>query len=143
MAQIGIQFTKEPTNVTVVEHDNVYVPCCTNTTFLPTWRINGEEYASDVGLPTHFILNATHLIIPDIALFLNGTVVQCFFVRFLPAYGLLKTYSSIGIINVVTNITAIANTAISVNSTTPTTLTLTDFITSTSKFTSLGKGKLM
>ena len=99
-AQIGIQFTKEPTGITAYEHDNVYVPCCTNTTLLPSWRINGEEYGSDVGLPTYFILNATHLIIPNIPLFLNGTVVQCFFVQFLPTVGMVRTSSAIGIITV-------------------------------------------
>ena len=136
LAQNGIKFTKEPTNVTVVEHDNVYVPCCSNTSFLPSWRINDIEYANLVALPSHFFLNATHLIIPDIALSLNGTAVQCFFVQFVPYVGLVKVYSSVGIITVTSNITITANT-----SAITATNTFTDNITSTGITSTFGKVK--
>ena len=101
--QEGIEFTREPNNITVEEHSDVAVPCITNSTFLPSWRINSRDYASDIGLPTCFLLNATHLLIPSIALFLNGTVVQCFFVQLLPKVGLIETFSEVGVIHVTTS----------------------------------------
>ena len=96
-AQSGIQFTKEPTDVAAYEHDNVYVPCYTNTTFLPSWRINGEDYSSTIGLPSTFFLNSTHLIIPNIPMHLNGTTVQCFFLQIVPSVGIIRTSSAVGI----------------------------------------------
>ena len=135
----GIKFLKEPTNITVVEHDNVYVPCCTNTSFLPSWRINDNEYSSTVGLPSHFFLNATHLIIPNIALSLSGTAVQCFFLHIVPNVGLVKVNSSLGIITVTSKATITANTSVI----TATNTLITDNITSPTSFSTLGKAKQM
>ena len=138
MAKNGIKFTKQPTNITVVEHDNVYVPCCTNTSFLPSWRINDNEYSSTVGLPSHFFLNATHLIIPDIALSLSGTAVQCFFLQIVSNVGLVKVNSALGIITVTSKSTFTANT-----SAITATNAFTDDITYTSIAPTLGKAKQM
>ena len=100
VTQMNIAFSREPENMTVTEGSDVAVPCIANTTLLPSWRINDSEYGSDVGLPTYFILNATHLLVPSIALFLTGTVVQCFFVQYIPSVGLVKTFSDVGVITV-------------------------------------------
>ena len=100
VAQSEILFTKEPADVAAYEHDNVYVPCYTNTTFLPSWRINGEDYSSTIGLPSTFFLNSTHLIIPNIPLHLNGTTVQCFFLQIVPSVGIIRTSSAVGVITV-------------------------------------------
>ena len=101
VAQLAIEFTKEPENVTVMEMSDLTIPCLANTTLLPAWIIDGREYGSDVGLPTNFLLNGSDLLAPNIALALNGTVVQCFFAIFLPSTGVVRTFSKVGVITVI------------------------------------------
>ena len=98
VAQLDVDFKREPENLTVEEHTSVAVPCITNTTLLPSWSINGMEYSSEVGLPVDFALNITHLIISDVALHLNNTVLQCFFVQFVSNVGVVRMYSQVGVI---------------------------------------------
>ena len=96
-----IYFEKGPQNITVIENTDVVVPCIANTTLVPSWVINGATYSSSIGLPPYFFINASALRIPRIPLFLNSTVVQCFYVQIVPNLGLVQTLSDVGVITVI------------------------------------------
>lgn len=78
-ANAAIEFTNEPTNVTVVEGENAYFPCeYTGTRILPSWTIDGRRYAHSSSL-RDFRYNSSGLIVLHVTLDMNGVSVSCSF----------------------------------------------------------------